>query len=651
MGTEKQKEINIGKPFGLDLKLKVRTEESGSIDLYKMWDDLKTNVPVFLTTLPTPITACRRTNVQIVHYPSSSETKEMDFYLTVGYGEKNKLQQNEQNLLNLSQEEEIEQICAELAPQQVQQCQSQIKQKQQQQDSIVLQQCQEQKQAKQQQLRLKQQALLQQQQQQQYVKNQYQQQQYQQYQQQDQQYQQQYQQYQQQDQQQQNLQYQQYQQYQQQYQQYQQGNQQNLEQLIQQQFQQCLSTRQTCYEIKKICLEKLERSGMPRFEVEKVCQKKYELCKHNSESKLKIQEVLQEISEGYAVSLKIGTILRGRQQSEEREIESHVAYAVRPEQYQQVSQVTMKTEVRTPYMPKPYEVEFNANIQTKSPLHKWNIESILQGDLTTKVLIHGGYGMQGEEMKPIKASVLLLQSDKQKEFVKRTKEYELCSRDQSESRILTANCKKVRHQAASLDMVHAKLYLPKEIVQHQITQIVSEVAKLPLLPYISQRTIGGDVSGRLQEFEIEARVNGYGDILSGKVAGNRQQIIFKNVRLGNITQGILPVCTRVSGPIKFLQKLTSGAFERSCIVESGKVQTFDNLEYSYPLNDCEHVVFSEKSTRPRIMVSTKINQVRQVVKMVIQGHKYEVEIPRESRYAREGKAIIKVDGQVKEYAQ
>merc|ERR1719474_522960 len=332
--TEKQKEINIGKPFGLDLKLKVRTEESGSIDLYKMWDDLKTNVPVFLTTLPTPITACRRTNVQIVHYPSSSETKEMDFYLTVGYGEKNKLQQNEQNLLNLSQEEEIEQICAELAPQQVQQCQSQIKQKQQQQDSIVLQECQEEKQAKQQQLRLKQQALLQQQQQQQYVKNQYQQQQqdqqdqqqqdqqnlqqyqqyqqqYQQYKQQDQQYQQQYQQYQQdqqqqnqqyqqyqyqqyqpqdqqnqqyqqqyqqyqpQDQQQQNLQYQQDQQYQQQYQQYQQhqqyqqGNQQNLEQLIQQQFQQCLSTRQTCYEIKKICLENLERSGMPRFEVEK----------------------------------------------------------------------------------------------------------------------------------------------------------------------------------------------------------------------------------------------------------------------------------------------------------------------------------------------------------------------------------------------
>ena len=64
--------------------MKVRTEESGSIDLYKMWDDLKTNVPVFLTTLPTPITASRRTNVQIVHYPSSSETKEMDFYLTVG---------------------------------------------------------------------------------------------------------------------------------------------------------------------------------------------------------------------------------------------------------------------------------------------------------------------------------------------------------------------------------------------------------------------------------------------------------------------------------------------------------------------------------------------------------------------------------------
>ena len=78
-----QRELNIGKPFGLDAKIMVSTEESG-IDLYKLWDELKTNGPVFLASLPNPIPSSRRTTITLLHNPQTSEVKELNFYLSLG---------------------------------------------------------------------------------------------------------------------------------------------------------------------------------------------------------------------------------------------------------------------------------------------------------------------------------------------------------------------------------------------------------------------------------------------------------------------------------------------------------------------------------------------------------------------------------------
>merc|ERR1712105_473856 len=83
------------------------------------------------------------------------------------------------------------------------------------------------------------------------------------------------------------------------------------------------------------------------------------------------------------------------------------------------------------------------------------------------------------------------------------------------------------------------------------------------------------------------------------------------------------------------------------VIESGKVETFDGMNYTYPLNDCEHVVFAELTTKPRIMVLTKRTPQKQHVTLVVDGRKYEVEINKESRYSRSGKAILKIEEQEK----
>ena len=65
------------------MKIKVKTEETG-VDFYKYWEDLKVNVPVFLTSLPTPITSSRRTTISILYNPRNSEAKELDLFVGLG---------------------------------------------------------------------------------------------------------------------------------------------------------------------------------------------------------------------------------------------------------------------------------------------------------------------------------------------------------------------------------------------------------------------------------------------------------------------------------------------------------------------------------------------------------------------------------------
>merc|ERR1711915_826665 len=124
----------------------------------------------------------------------------------------------------------------------------------------------------------------------------------------------------------------------------------------------------------------------------------------------------------------------------------------------------------------------------------------------------------------------------------------------------------------------------------------------------------------------------------------------KNVRLGKIGQTLFPICTKETLPTKVLQKLSSFNYPSSCTVEAGKVQTFDKFEYNYHLNDCEQVVFSERSTRPRVLVTTKKDQVKQHIKMVVDGHKMEIEVNKESRYSRDSAAVFKVNGQVQQWS-
>eukprot|EP00088_Acartia_fossae_P064950 TRINITY_DN79_c0_g1_i2.p1 TRINITY_DN79_c0_g1~~TRINITY_DN79_c0_g1_i2.p1 ORF type:complete len:1872 (+),score=653.85 TRINITY_DN79_c0_g1_i2:417-5618(+) len=601
-------ELNLEKYTGMDMTLKMRTQEP-SVDFLKLWEVLKVNIPLSMGSPHIPILSCRRSSFSLLVNPRSSEVQSIDFFVSLDAATKTE----ESTVVKMTgfssnnEEEQIKQICDEFAPKnEFSKCKEELEEKIENPDRDVEEECEEKKTYKQYQVKQ-----LQQQQQQCH---------------------------------------QQVQQVQQQYQQLQQVQQQQQQQ--QQQIgnkRQCMVERQLCKEEKKMCMEKMEEKSKSTTEARKICQVVYEKCESEQITKTTVREVLYKLEKGSAVSVSMGAILRGQEQSEDKKIQAHVVIGHKTEERRtEETQVSMKMTVHAPILRRPFTSEVHANGKVQRPVNQWNIEDLLKEDVTSKVLVHGDYGFVGEKKEKIQATIIAYRSDKQVEFVKGTVEYERCSNDESEGRKLTRDCKETRYHAASLDKVSAKLSLPRSVADSRITEMATEAVKLWYMPYLTQRSIEKRSSGQEEEYEIEAKVDGRGHGLTIRVSGNGEEVEAKNIRLTSSTKGLLPICTQENLITRVFQKMTSFNSPSSCAIEGGKVQTFDRLEYNYNLNDCEQILFTESSSRPRITVSSMETPKKQEIIMVVDGHKYEVEIQKLSRHSRDNKAIVKVNGQEKQ---
>merc|ERR1711872_941108 len=427
----------------------------------------------------------------------------------------------------------------------------------------------------------------------------------------------------------------------QQQQQQDQQQQQFQHQWVQQIHQECLSERHLCKVEKKWCIEKLEKERLPREEAERICEKKLVFCTMKSQSRQVLKTALRSVEKGTALSVSLGAILRGSQKSEDKKIETHIGLSQMYESLsEQKTHVTIRTVIETPKLRKPYTVEVEANTILKKPSYMWNREEIMREDLTSKLMVVGLYGYKGEEKKSIKSTLLILKSDEHKEYIRQSPVYERCIKDESKGRLLTGSCVELRTLASTLDKLQGKLYLPVEVAENKVVEMTSEAVKILLLPYLTQRTVEKRISGQYIEYEIESRVNGTGKLLCGLVAGNGKEVEIHDIRLGNLFTKVLPISTKYPLTTSILQKLTNYTTPSRCIIESGKVETFDRMNYTYPLNDCEHVVFAERTTK---------TPQKQHIKLVVDGRKYEVVINKETRFSRGGKAIIKIDEEVKEF--
>ena len=525
-----------------------------------------------------------------------------------------------------SVEDEISKICSEYEPRNKEECIRSIKREIESPESDVVEKCEKKKEESKKKFMQQQQSQQQVQQQQQKVRQTHQQQQ---------------------QQQQQNQQ--QYQQHQQQQQQKQQKQQQQQQKWEVEEEKECKEERQVCKSEKKLCIRQQESEGASSSSARKECEKKLEQCEIRHVTRKQLKKVLKKLEDGSAISGSFKAVLRGEETSEERSIETSLTVGeMSQKKGQEETEVQMRVSIKSPELRKPYEAKISAIGQLRRPEAKWEKEEILKSHLMSKVIVDGSYGFEEEEPKEIKSTMVVFRSDKQQRFVEESEEYKKCSKDEQQNNKLTKSCRIARHMAASLDKVHAKLSLPQDIAESRLVEFATEATKIYFLPYTTKSNVKSKQQGEAREYEIEAHVDGKGRFLTVDVEGNGESISVKDYPLRWETRDFLPICTSRSFGYKVMQRLTKNSMPSTCHVEPRNIKTFDGKYYNYAINDCEHIVFAEESSRPRIVVSTKKTQQKQIVKLIVDGEKFELELPKETRHSRNTQALIKVNDEKKD---
>merc|ERR1719436_1842589 len=88
--TKYQRQYQVGKPLGVELKLKVESEHQFS-DLASIISGLTQHQPLTALSLPLPLQSCRYHQVSLHYSPSRSQTKEASVIFSLGYGSKQSL--------------------------------------------------------------------------------------------------------------------------------------------------------------------------------------------------------------------------------------------------------------------------------------------------------------------------------------------------------------------------------------------------------------------------------------------------------------------------------------------------------------------------------------------------------------------------------
>merc|ERR1719431_1777994 len=244
----KETEVDLERLLGLDMKVKCRTEESSSINMFKSIEDIKKYIQALIgggSTLPS--TFCRRSNVIVEYNPTTSKTKKAEIKLIFGAGLKSNQQQQQQQqqqdqqqqqrvyLVGETKAEIVEEYCSRFEPEMHAECVREIDVELSNIDHEVVEKCTSKKSQKQQYFKQQQQSRQQAKQQQQQIKNEQQQQ-------------------------------------KQHQQQQQQQQQQKQQQQIEEEYEVCISERQVCEVQKQRCVNKLKSEGQEKKVAKKVCK-------------------------------------------------------------------------------------------------------------------------------------------------------------------------------------------------------------------------------------------------------------------------------------------------------------------------------------------------------------------------------------------
>merc|ERR1712142_1102317 len=292
------------------------------------------------------------------------------------------------------------------------------------------------------------------------------------------------------------------------------------------------------------------------------------------------------------------------------------AYKIEPSTIKDVLGLESHIELKTPVMPEPYEVKLVSRAELPRVNVLLNKEQLLQQAL--QVVLNGEveFGHVSKAKEIIKMKSFLIKSEEQKQSVRASPEYLRCIQEEQLEHPLSAECELVRHQAASVDEIRTELVIPSYLLESRIYQLIvsniANVAKTMVIGHMIEAPIS-HVSA--SDLKIITKIYRVGHEAQMVVEYNGRKYEIMNIRIPSILKGVFPISLRT--PFLFVGLNRLSQIVPTCHVAPTHIKTFDSKTYSYQLNDCFHLLFSDsKQSIPVAVMARNINGVSKEVKIL-----------------------------------
>merc|ERR1719228_1568658 len=420
---QQRKEYNLGQALGLNLKLKIETEQPHA-DLAEFVQGLLQHKPLTLLTLPLPLKTVKDHSVSLIYNPRGSNTKDASFAFSFGYGEKQQF----------SQQPEVTSYSRVTVPDHVErQCREEARQwkEEEQRDAGKMyerkERCERRNQDRCQQDKEQEQRRMLADQEKEECRREAQ-------------------------------------------NKCEQEKERELREEEEEKKEKC-EREKLAAEEKEKCMREQSRQSHPSYEVESHCNKKsvqYKQRHTGYKSNMKsLQGMLKSISNAAkAVSINVQAALHGVNYSADRKVEAQFTISEDKSQgSRKENQLKLKVSVKTPHSQQPYNLGLHAHRMIERPSSQWDRDAMLREDISSKINIKAQFGRKHEQQQAVQMDIQAERSAEQKAYAWNSQAWRKCDSDLSKNQQLSESCKESCHHAASLDVVQAELSLPKQVAR------------------------------------------------------------------------------------------------------------------------------------------------------------------------------------------
>merc|ERR1719219_1120645 len=318
-----------------------------------------------------------------------------------------------------------------------------------------------------------------------------------------------------------------------------------------------------------------------------------------------IEKTLSEMGQqGSVVALKIDAELKSKSGSTFKGIQTALSFGLKKEtataQSQAIKVVTI-AEVKLSQHP-VYEIKFSTDIVRPFVSSRWNKEQLVNEALN--LLLNGQieYGYQNALKESVRLTSEMFKTGEQIESVMQSAEYKRCTLEEQQGTPLSHVCQLIRHQAASIDAIKAELHMPFDMTTSPILYKVGDILRAY---FFGQLWTDVSTYTPTTSMKLQAMISRSGEEaqIVAEIAGVKYSIV--NLRVPMILKDVFPISMRNPLSFNIFHKLTRHQIPASCRVQSQFISTFDNLTFGYDLNDCWHVLFSDRTMQIPVAVLAK----------------------------------------------